>query len=76
MQKAIFSLFISLLFFETAGAVCHQCEIIRERNRNDPGPKEEYYEDFLEARRAEGNEVRGKIEFIAETPEEEETENL
>lgn len=43
---------------------CVLCEKIREKNRLTPPPEQEFYEDYLEAQAAEGNELPGAIEFI------------
>lgn len=58
-----------ILCLSSLEGVCELCEQIRERNRNTPPPEQEYYEDFLEAQRAEGKEPPGKIQFIDQEPE-------
>ena len=51
---------------------CFLCEQIRERNRNAPPPEYEFYEDYLEAQRAEGKSATGQIDFSDDNDAEEE----
>lgn len=54
----------------TALADCYKCEEIREKNRNLPPLKHEYYEDYLEELRAEGQTLPGDYEITEEHSDE------
>lgn len=48
-------------------ASCFKCEEIRERNKNLPPLKYEYYDDYLEALKAEGSSIPDEIDFEDES---------
>jgi hypothetical protein len=45
---------------------CYKCEEIKEKNKNLPPLKYEFYDDYLEAMRAEGKPLPGDIEITGE----------
>lgn len=51
------------LLVQPLAAGCYKCEEIKERNKNLPPLKYEYYDDYLEALKAEGNPIPEDIDF-------------
>lgn len=74
MLRKLFAGFTVLSFFSVwqvavAEESCYMCEVIKERNKNAPPPKHEYYEDYIKELEEEGKKPpECDIQFDDETP--------
>lgn len=71
MRKNLFILFSLLCITQVLSATCYKCEEIREKNKNLPPLEYEYYDDYLEAMRAEGKPLPSDLD-IEDVKEDEE----
>ena len=62
----ILSNLIVLSLTKASAGDCFMCEEIREKNKNLPPLKHEYYEDYLEELRLQGKSTVEDIEFDEE----------
>lgn len=67
MKKNVICLFLTYVAIQPVSATCYKCEEIREHNKNLPPLKYEYYDDYLEALKAEGKPLPTDIDFGEET---------
>lgn len=66
MKKLVLGAIALTLSSQPIIATCYKCEEIREKNKNLPPLKYEYYDDYLEALKAEGKPTPGDIDFEEE----------
>lgn len=66
MKKMALIIAVSLLSYSQLSALCYKCEEIRERNKKLPPLKYQYYDDYLESLKNEGEEKPAEIDFTDE----------
>ncbi len=75
MKKLVFGAIALILSAQPIVATCYKCEEIKEKNKNLPPLKYKYYDDYLEALKAEGKTTSGDIDFDDNTDDSEEKDN-
>jgi hypothetical protein len=72
MKNVILCTSVVFLMFQSLDSTCYKCEEIKEKNKNLPPLKYEFYDDYIEAQKAEGKPIPGDIAFEDESSDESE----